>query len=177
MDDYYINVLSKQQPETLKLFFSLFNLTDEQFLRIEDFCEQVDECESPIEKMLLAALEIKAMQYEDSYEVSIWTQYDSFPIDKKYRADFYIRIDNGPWHCLYGKKLKEAELLIECDGHQFHEKTKAQVKYRNERDLELKKAGYDILHFSGSQIYNEPMKCADEIFNYLIIKAEGKNNG
>lgn len=30
--------------------------------------------------------------------------------------------------------------------------------------------GYDILRFSGSQIYENPFKCANDIFDYLLAK-------
>lgn len=61
--------------------------------------------------------------------------------------------------------------MIECDGHEFHEKTKEQVIYDNEREYKLKSAGYDVLHFSGSEIYNNPYECAEKTLNYI-----SKNN-
>ena len=61
-------------------------------------------------------------------------------------------------------------MLVECDGHDFHEKTKEQVEKDNEREYELKMAVYEILRFSGSQIYNNPFKCANDVYDYLILK-------
>ena len=42
------------------------------------------------------------------------------------------------------------------------------------REYDLKMAGYEVLRFSGSQIYNEPFKCAEDTYNYImkIIKEE-----
>jgi very-short-patch-repair endonuclease len=77
-----------------------------------------------------------------------------------YRVDFLIVsecLNNGTDH----------EVIVECDGHEFHEKTKAQVKRRNDRDYDLKMAGYDVLHFSGSEIYNNPVECVAKVINYL----------
>jgi hypothetical protein len=34
-------------------------------------------------------------------------------------------------------------------------------------------AGYDVLHYSGSQIFNDPIKCANEIYDYITIKTGG----
>jgi hypothetical protein len=28
-------------------------------------------------------------------------------------------------------------------------------------------AGYDVLHFSGSEIYNNPVECVAKVINYL----------
>lgn len=59
------------------------------------------------------------------------------------------------------------KLVIECDGHNFHEKTKEQVIRNNERDYDLQLAGYKVLHFSGSQIYESPLSCANDIYNFI----------
>ena len=88
--------------------------------------------------------------------------------NKDYRADFYYDTEYN-FKCHY-KCEHDFKLIIECDGHNFHEKTKKQVKYNNERDYNLKNAGYDILHFSGSQIFNEPFKCANNTMNYILSK-------
>lgn len=120
----------------------------------------LEECESPIEKIMLMALCIAECQYKIidkySYGIGILPQ---IPI-LKYRVDIDIEIVN-----LNGWETKE--LIIECDGHEFHEKTKEQVKKNNKRDYDLKSAGYDILHFSGSEIYNNPMECAQRVFDYI----------
>jgi len=44
------------------------------------------------------------------------------------------------------------KLIIECDGHYFHQDKKAETK----RDRELIALGYNILHFSGKKIINQP---------------------
>lgn len=127
-------------------------------------------CESPIETVLYNCLIMMQFimenesgnDYRDDFFVylNIDPQHEiERKNGKKYRVDFYIDHD-----CLVeGKK----GIVVECDGHDFHEKTKEQVIKRNERDLELKTMGYDVLHYSGSQIYNNPMKCAREIIEYF----------
>jgi len=59
-------------------------------------------------------------------------------------------------------------LLIECDGHDFHEKTKKQASSDKRRDRMLQTEGHTIFRYSGSDIYNEPLKCADECLTYLM---------
>ena len=87
---------------------------------------------------------------------------------KTYFADFLIDPMRTGWVTYENNDIYR--LVIECDGHDFHEKTKAQVEKRNQRDMDLKSAGYDVLHFSGSQIYKDPDKCAEDVFEYVIQK-------
>lgn len=50
----------------------------------------------------------------------------------------------------------EPLIAIELDGHAFHERTREQVSYRNQRDRELQAAGWKVLHISGSELVNKP---------------------
>lgn len=82
---------------------------------------------------------------------------------KKYIVDFYFEEDE------YVNKFNtDKKIIIECDGYEFHQKTKEQVQKDNEREYNLKMAGYEILRFSGTQIYNNPFKCAEDTYNYII---------
>ena len=117
-------------------------------------------CQSPIEQMLCVALNVR-MANEPFW---LLTQKTIMAKSQKiYHCDFSI--------CATIKDDEVYDIvLVECDGHEFHQKTKAQVKRDNERDLDLKMAGYDVLHFSGSQIYNDPYKCADDVIKYCRQK-------
>ena len=126
-------------------------------------------CQSPIEQILFFAFDIIAFDKESDKEIVpnlfFVPQQKIIANGYKYIADFYfdsdLLKDDGY------KALNNLKLVIECDGHEFHEKTKEQVKRNNERDYNLKLAGYDILHYSGSQIFNDPLKCAVEIHDYI----------
>ena len=91
----------------------------------------------------------------------------------KYIADFVytpeIQLND------YAKQGKR-KLVIECDGHEFHQKNKEQVIKDNQREYDLKMAGYDVLRFSGSEIYNTPYGCAEKTLNYIkkLIKGDTK---
>lgn len=63
-------------------------------------------------------------------------------------------------------------VLVECDGHEFHERTKAQVARDKKRDRDLATAGWTTLRFTGSEIYADPLKCASEVVEYLLRAAE-----
>lgn len=125
--------------------------------------------ESPIEQIFDFTYHI--LLFDRGLEIPyiyIEHQYPIYTKNHNYRADFYFDTEyEFKFHYKYEYNFK---LVIECDGHDFHEKTKEQVKYNNDRDYDLKNAGYDILHFSGSQIFNEPFKCANNTMNYILSK-------
>ncbi len=90
--------------------------------------------------------------------------------NNKYYADFVICYDR--YVC--DKLNKNFKLVIECDGYEFHQKTKKQVEKDNDREYNLKLLGYNILRFSGSEIYNNPKECVDKVLNFISQKNKGK---
>lgn len=73
-----------------------------------------------------------------------------------YKADFLLWFANGSHH---------GGIVIECDGHDFHEKTKEQASRDKRRDREILTAGYPVLRFTGSEIYRDAIACADQVRN------------
>lgn len=71
-----------------------------------------------------------------------------------YRVDFLIVV-NGQ------KGLKR--LAIECDGHDFHEKTKQQAARDKRRDREILTNDVPIMRFTGSEIWNDPAACLEHV--------------
>ena len=51
----------------------------------------------------------------------------------------------------------------------------------NTRMRDLQKTGYEIIRFSGTEIWHRPYKCAEEILNIILSKCqyakEEKHNG
>jgi very-short-patch-repair endonuclease len=124
-----------------------------------------EELESPIEEILRAALEKKMLEYNLLWYIESQTEIEC-KNSNIYRADFTIWYDK-----LVNRELKEDfALVVECDGYEFHQKTKKQVEKDNKREYDLKMNGWEIYRFSGSEIYNEPMECADKIIKYVIEK-------
>lgn len=76
-----------------------------------------------------------------------------FPVGRK-RIDF-----------LFSDGLGKA-VFIECDGHDFHERTRSQARSDRSRDRLLQKT-YPVLRFTGSEIFADAMACADEIFEFV----------
>lgn len=59
-------------------------------------------------------------------------------------------------------------VIIECDGHDFHERTKEQAQRDKARDRYITGLGHRILRFTGSEIYRDPRKVWDEIVEVLF---------
>lgn len=73
-----------------------------------------------------------------------------------YRADFLV----------YQNGLLEhptTPVVVELDGHDFHDKDKHQRTYEKSRDRFLVKQGYKVLHFTGSEVVADPYKVAFEV--------------
>lgn len=61
-------------------------------------------------------------------------------------------------------------LAVECDGHDFHERTKEQAARDRARDRRLQEAGYTVMRFTGSEIYRDPVKCVLEVMGWAASK-------
>lgn len=84
--------------------------------------------------------------------------------EKAYRVDFAITPTDD-----FAKQADEAsiqvpKIAIELDGHDFHERTKEQVAYRNERDRALQMDGWIVLHFSGSELNSRPRESVHGVY-------------
>lgn len=123
------------------------------------------DCESPIEQLLsieLANIQLENINLYNPYidVVAIEKQKELNVNGKKYRVDFLITV-------IY-KNQEEKKYVIECDGYEFHQKTKQQVENDNKRQRNLQKEGYEIIRFSGTEIYHKPYQCAIEIKNIIL---------
>lgn len=58
-------------------------------------------------------------------------------------------------------------VAVECDGHGFHERTKEQVARDKKRDRHFQSAGWRVLRFSGSEIYQDADACIGELMYML----------
>lgn len=77
-----------------------------------------------------------------------------------YRVDFLIS------YAFFGRTLR---LVVECDGHDFHERTKAQAIKDRRRDRALQSQGLKVFRFTGSEITAAPSLCAMEALDEIEI--------
>lgn len=66
--------------------------------------------------------------------------------------------------------IPEFSIGIELDGHEFHEKTKEQVTYRNQRDRHLQAAGWTVFHFSGSELYRDQVAVVTAVREVAVAR-------
>ena len=60
------------------------------------------------------------------------------------------------------------KLIIECDGHDFHEHTKDQAARDRSRDRAAELHGYSLLRFTGSEIHANPLGCALQVSRWAL---------
>ncbi|WP_079709949.1 hypothetical protein [Paraliobacillus ryukyuensis] len=128
-----------------------------------DILTSLEHCESPIEKIFALEIdrELNNSKLQQIPFVTMWTPQKEIKIftgsnnEQKYRLDFLIEVHNMQQDSQIG-------FAVECDGHEFHEKSKKQVAKDKKRDRDLLKAGIIPIRFSGSEILNEPMKVSRE---------------
>lgn len=87
-----------------------------------------------------------------------------YPVSS-YRVDFLIEQFKHDPESKDGFGFSRA-VIVECDGHEFHEKTKQQAKRDRQRERAIQALGYQILRFTGSEIFNDPFKCAEEVLRF-----------
>ena len=136
-----------------------------------EICRFIDEhsIASPIEQIFVAAIHVMAKaNFErinppplmgaggeyNGHGVYVQPQ---FCVDK-FRVDFRVeRFGN------YGHST--GVVLVELDGHEFHDKDKKQRSYEKARDRFLAKSGFVVLHFTGSDVVADPYKVAHEVLD------------
>jgi very-short-patch-repair endonuclease len=65
-------------------------------------------------------------------------------------------------------------LVVECDGHAFHEVTKEQAIRDKKRDRFFTSIGLPVVHFTGSELNANAFLCAMEALNTLYpVREDG----
>jgi very-short-patch-repair endonuclease len=74
----------------------------------------------------------------------------------RYRVDFLLVIH-------------ETRLLaVECDGHEWHERTKQQASGDRARDRDLLRTGILTARYTGSDIASDPDGCAADLLDIVV---------
>lgn len=82
-----------------------------------------------------------------------------------WRSDFVFNV-YASWDLMEpdsGRKPGWDRLIVECDGHDFHERTKEQATRDRERDRDAQIAGMEIYRFTGSELWRNPLGCAEQV--------------
>jgi very-short-patch-repair endonuclease len=153
-------------------------------------------CESPIEQRL--GLELAYAEVESVYKPRPFTLlYDDKDIDidelEKY-APLHNKtreIHNNQLYLLYNQARildyrvdflilyrwkygsdEIKKIVIECDGQDFHDRTKEQAARDRRRDNDLQLLGFDVLRFTGSQIYKDARGCVSTVMRHIHIESD-----
>lgn len=117
---------------------------------IQKFSSVENDDGSPVETLLRAGLVVNARLMKLAGD------------ERTYRLGAQEQI--GPYRVDFVLEAFGVEVVIEVDGHDFHEKTKEQAAKDKRRDRYLVANGYTVIHFTGSEVWANPFRCAEEAF-------------
>lgn len=133
---------------------------------LDDFGRGQDRCESQIEELMLAGLMFLKHGWQDPVRLTAMSSavpsesftklYAQHKISS-YRVDFMVEAVTG-W-----PGFEPVRVIVECDGHDFHEKTKEQAARDKSRDRELTMMGYIVMRFTGSEIFKDTITCVEQV--------------
>lgn len=150
-------LLIENEAKKLEDASEIFNISD-TVLCFEDSYNAIGIKFTPIEKIMYAILTRVKDKISGDYSQQAEIGFNFQKQIGKYTVDFLVF-----------SNISDTEIIIECDGHDFHEKTKEQAKHDKERDRWLTSKGYKILRYTGSEIYNDFDKIEKELFHLLDI--------
>lgn len=145
-------------------------IADYMHRRVLENLEEVAEASakkgmSPIEGIFFAAL-WNIAQLESGHTPVVTAEPDFWVVGvtaqvkiEKYRVDFLLTVKNNSSGAL-------KRLVVECDGHDFHERTKDQARKDRSRDRRLQELGYTVYRFTGAELYGDPVKCAHDVLRW-----------
>lgn len=84
----------------------------------------------------------------------------------KYRADLFVE-----WTTT-GFQGAIRRAVVECDGHEFHERTKEQARHDRRRDRDVQGFGLPVLRFTGSEIYANAVGCGKQVLRFFQAAEE-----
>lgn len=133
-------------------------------------------CESPLERHMLVALlwsdEFDSDEFTETIDKGVFGLGPHKRLGRKvilmqqakmgpYRVDFMLLAKHDD-------RDEYSAIVIECDGHDYHERTKKQARRDRTRDRWFQAQGIPVFRFTGSEIWREPKRCADEAVNSFL---------
>jgi very-short-patch-repair endonuclease len=148
--------------------------------------KEVVEGDSPIEKLFLGALSLcadfghrvhtgvccfyrgsgsleRAFENETHFGTPFFTLYVDRQVQiEGWRVDFLIHVAE----ITADHQTKFRKLIVECDGHDFHERTKKQAERDRSRDRQAQLSGIEVFRFTGAELWRDPIKYADQVLEW-----------
>lgn len=160
--------------ERVDVFRFLGGIAQAQML--ERVLEAVAATKSPIEELLLYGLIVAGLAEYETVQLRNHARTVPLPVSGGGPGLVEIEIQpaRGNLHPDFEVALSGAYpgdgrpvILVECDGHDYHERTRQQAARDKKRDRALVGLGFNVLRFTGSEIFAGPVKCAGEVLSYL----------
>jgi len=122
---------------------------------------------APEERSYLSRLIFKYhyLPLGDSFHLTIQPRFPTIKIEgKSIRPDIYFWVPNRP----------HINIVVECDGFDYHSD---KVRFTNDRqrDRTLTSMGYEVLRFSGSEIFRNPFGVSAELGMHLSKRIEAES--
>ena len=142
---------------------------------------------TPIEQIFYVAYRLYVSEFECGIEKKtgipinallneeIVPQQEIYCDGKKYIIDFAIDFSrkSGKNNEYIYPEFKRIKYAVELDGFDYHS-NKKQMEYDYERENDLKKLGYKVVRFTGSQIYKHPLSCVDTLITIILNDINGE---
>ena len=121
-------------------------------------------CESPIEQLMAIALYKVGIKdfYNFNKDINVLEIIAQEEKITGHRVDFNI-------HCVFSVECNafDVNFVIECDSFEFHSNKENMIKdYKRTRELQIDN-NY-VLKFTGSEIYKDPVACAEEVREFIL---------
>lgn len=125
-------------------------------------------CESPLERQLALAFsglnEFKWRGPTDHpWQLGRWDAAGLVLLAQAEWLNFYADFALVP---IGWKAPSGLPLVVEVDGHDFHERTKEQAEHDRRRDRLMIESGATVLRFTGREVWRNARACADEVLTY-----------
>jgi very-short-patch-repair endonuclease len=140
--------------------------------------------ESPIERLFRQAIERNA-EWPDFKRLTATSLDDlvaEFKADSEVRHGWNAEVRIGTYRADFVFVTRDTiknsihKFVVECDGHEFHDKTKQQAARDKARDRALVVAGAAVMRFTGSEIHRDADECYGQVVDALhSVSDEGIN--
>jgi len=151
----YTRERSDAIASALKQFKDATGLGDRDFL---DAVEKLPDIPDDVKKWTdLEVILISGLRLNDRFHVSMQSTLQEVKLDGRViRPDAFIWVPTRP----------DFKMIVECDGYQYHADKAAFTRDRK-RDRLLHADGFDVLRYSGGEIWNNPAEVALDLLGHL----------
>lgn len=166
-EDYaLVDIFSNLCRKAQEMIFFAFSMAERKLYSCSWYCQTLVDM-TPIEQIYsVAFLTYNQTNWSAKSEkrilFEITPQAEIKIDDKRYKADFLI----NSFICKDGSKILEKPIIVECDGYEYHS-TKEQRNADTERENDFKMKGYQVIRFTGSQIYKDAYLCIMQTIKFV----------